>query len=208
MRKLLLLLIVAAATIWMFRHPDDLRSHSTVVFAKISHFFSSLAGQPDEVTNAQTTRQLPDGVYCLTQPVQLTFPGGTTIQRAGALVRKTGDGGNGKVLVTDEVGNAVVSISMLTRDPVLMANLNQNSLEPGPRPMAVTTATSGTKQLQEIDIKLASLRAELASIQERDRLAQRTGRKVHFATTESFVVSAITSLERLRAQLVAQNSRR
>jgi hypothetical protein len=207
MRKLLLLLLTAAAVIWMYQHPEELRSKSTATCAKISQFFGSLAGE-FTAGNGLTPSNLPDGVYCLTQPVRFTYSGGATMQPVGALVRKTGDGGNGKVLVTDEVGNAVVDVSMLTRDPALVTRLAQMNAAPAPSQAMTASANAAAtaKQVQEIDAKLASLRSELASIQQRDQLALAKGRQLHFATSDAFVRSAIRSLEVTRAKLIAQNS--
>jgi hypothetical protein len=201
MRKLLLLIIVAAAGIWMFQHPETLRSKSTQVFAKISQYFASLAGTPAPAAlDSAPAADLPNGVYCLTQPVRFTSAADSTLVPAGALVRKTGEG-NGKMVVTTEMGSALVDASLLTRDPVLVARLTGEIIS---RDKGVEGAShSATKRrLSEIDAQLASLREELQSIQRRDREARKFGRKVTFATSEAFVRSTITKMERLRIELL------
>jgi hypothetical protein len=217
MRKLLLVLLVGAAIIWMFKHPDELQTRSKDVFAKLSGYFGRLAGEekpsgasasgvngvtPSAEIAVSEPQEMPDGIYCLTQPVRFTFANGSTVRTAGAMVRKTGEGGNGKMLVTDEVGTAVVDASLLTRDPVMVARLSQEAaaVEQN-RDSANQTASKQT--LAELDAKLASLRAELLSIQRRDLEASRKGRKIRFATTEEFVRSTMATLEKRRAEILA-----
>jgi hypothetical protein len=224
MRKLFLLLLVALATVWMFKHPDDLRRHSKMVFAKLSDYFGSLAGKEKETEeNAEeelveyvpgerpsiskarpsaVPQELPDGVYCLTQPVRFDHEGGPVVQPAGTLVRKKGEGGSGKVLVTDEVGSAVIDASLLTRDPEVVARYARD-LAAAEQSRQALSETATRQKLLEIDAKLASLKAELVAIQQRDAAALKQGRKVSFATSENFVRATILSLEKTKATLLA-----
>jgi hypothetical protein len=207
MRKLLLLIIVAAAGIWMFQHPETLRSKSTQVFAELSQYFASLAGNPAPVTlESAPAAELPNGVYCLTQAVRFTSAADSTLVPAGALVRKTGEG-NGKVVVTSEMGSALVDATALTRDPVLVGRFTAeiNSRE---KNFEGASQSASKRRLSEIDAQLASLKEELESIQRRDREARRLGRKITFATSEAFVRSTITKMERLRLELLASEPSR
>jgi hypothetical protein len=218
MRKLLLLLLVAGATIWMFKHPDDARRHVNTASSKLAGFFGSVAdgsgeenleevpGQPGQPNGTSISKkpppELPDGVYCLTQPVKFSYSNGFKIQPAGSLVRKKGESGSGKVLVTDEAGSVVVEASMLTRDPESIARYAQERAAAEQSRQALGEAAL-RQRLLEIDTKLASLKTELMSIQRRDLEARKYNRRVVFATSEAFILSAITSLEKTRAELLA-----
>ena len=206
MRRLLLILAVTAAVVGMFKYPDEVRAKTSAACAKISEFFASLAGEKGRAAS-QTTAPVPmgDGIYCLTKPTLFTHAGGSTLQPAGALVRKKGEGGGGKLLVTDEVGNAVVEASALTRDPSAVSRMTESARAAAPASAQSTPAIdaeTAKQRIKEIDAKLQSLRTELANIQVRDQNAARWGRKVVFATNQTFVQSTIHTLEQQKAQLM------
>lgn len=218
MRKTLLVLLLAMAVIWMFKHPDDLKRYSSSALRSASQYLASLAddapaapskaGSQDQADGGAPPGSppppappLPEDVYYLLQPVRFTSASGSTLHPAGTPVRRTG-GGNGKLMVTDESGNAVVEPSVLTRDPEVIARLAHRTAED----FAARTSSENSKitqQIQEIDAKLVSLKSELNAILERDALARKQGRKVVFATSEAFVRSNITMLEKRRAELLA-----
>lgn len=222
MRKTLIVLVIAVIGYWAYQHPDEVKQHSTKFFRSASQFFASLAGdktKPDENStsfpgttqvvdgsgNPQTRPVMsvpPEGVYYLLQPVRVTSNSGSTLLPAGAWVKKAGEG-NGKILITDGTGNAMVDTTMLTRDPAAINALAQRTQAEARSRM--TAENAKVQQLiQEIDAKLSALRIELHSIRERDLLAAKTGTKVTFATTENFVQSNITMLEKRKAELLKQ----
>lgn len=216
MRKLLLLLLLAGMIYWMIQQPGEWRSFTSSTFGKLSKFFGGLAGGAQAGATNDAARpaaapavetDLPADVYCLTRPVRFASNGMSTMLPAGALVMKKGDGGNGKMLITDGAGHALVDMMILTRDPAQIALLRQGAaatIAATPADRTDSGAVTAAKELQDIDAKLASLKSELASIQKRDHEAQKSGRKVEFATSEAFVRASITRLESRRAEIIAQ----
>lgn len=206
MRKTLLVLALAAAVVWMFQHPEELQEHSAQLFRSASKFFGQLAGENTSGT-AETSApawiaELPEDVYCLLQPVRVSSGGSSSLLSVGAMVQKTGEG-SGKMVITDGTGTAVVEVGMLTRDPAVINQLMQK-LTAGMQARGSAERSNIQHRVQEIDAKLSSLREELHVIRMRDYAAAKGRRRVTFETTESFVQSNITMLEKMRTELLKQ----
>lgn len=211
MRKTLLVLILAAVVVWMFQHPDELQEYSNKVFRETSKFFGRMAGDAGHEESPEAAAHgsdelvieaLPENTYCLLQPVRISNAGTSTLLHAGTLVQKTGEGG-GKFVISDGTGTTIVEAGMLTRDPAVIRGMMQRLAAAG---AAKDSAAQSRvqQQIQEIDGRLMALRAELNSIRTRDREAAVLKRRVHFSTSESYVQSNITMLEKLRAELIKQ----
>lgn len=210
MRKTLLVLILAAAVVWMFQHPDELQEYSTKVFRQTSKFFGKMAGDVEPETASQeqglggkVMEELPENTYCLLQPVRTSSGGSSTLLSVGTLVQKTGEGG-GKIVISDGTGSAIVEAGMLTRDPAVIQGIMQRLAAAG---AARDSAEQSQVQqrIRDIDSKLTALRSELSAIRARDEAALKFKRKVHFSTSESFVQSNITMLEKMKAELLKQS---
>lgn len=211
MKKALLLLLAAAAALWLSKHPDETKSRFTAACKSLSAWFGSLAGDaaPDagkepaaDADLLPAIGALPADVHCLLQPVRVSSDSTSTLLPAGSLVQKTGEGG-GKVVITDGTGSAIIEAGMLTQDPAVIASLLQKATLAAQAGASMETSQV-QQQISELDAKLAQLRAELKAIRERDAKAAKSGQTIRFATSEAFVQSNITMLERRRGELLKQ----
>lgn len=220
MRKTIIVLLLAMAVIWMFQHPDDLRSYSGKVSRWAGDAFTRLADQwspkpkkeaepwrsppPDPPQIDSIALPPPEGFYCLRQPVRFAFPGGSQVIAAGSEVRMIGQG-NGKVVLTDGVGQVTVDVSVVTRDPVEIHALKHQHLV-AERQMAAASLAQKQQMIREIDTKLGNLRHELKVVTEKENIARLQGRSPGLGTSPDFIRATIARLERQKMALQAEAS--
>ncbi|MFZ4766728.1 MAG: hypothetical protein ACOYMN_17385 [Roseimicrobium sp.] len=205
MRKSIIILLVAGAAFWMFQHPNELRLYSGQVFRSASFFLTKYANEFAPIEEKQLDRielepPPPEGVYCIRQAIRFSsVAGAVTILPVGAEARKIGEG-NGKLVLTDGTGQAIVDSSLVTRDPLEIQALREQHTS---RTMQVAShhQTQSLGTISVLDAKISSLQAELKQALEREAFCKARGIASGMGTSPDFIRSELMRYERQRAAI-------
>ena len=204
MRKFLLLLVFIGLVtfIWAYKYPDNFSSVTGNLSRYVGEKLLHLSNQNLKETVAPKLAPVPEGLFVLTERINIPFASGGGFLEVGTEVRKVGEG-NGKIVISDGVRQLIVDGSKITRDAYEIRALKQRQLE-NANAMARQAREQAAENIRLVEAKIASTRNELAMSELQEKQARASGNPTPYGVNSSFLRNTLIRLETEKKKLEAQ----